>query len=99
MTRPDPTRFPGLTSIKVDNVFKAFIFRELSAVAGAITITCLMVANLVGFVVGPSGVSWLKSVFLHAEGLPTFFGLLVTFYIGTKVMFHVSDSKQRTHQS
>ncbi|KAM0046349.1 hypothetical protein Hdeb2414_s0009g00315131 [Helianthus debilis subsp. tardiflorus] len=42
-----------------------------------------MVANLVGFVVGPSGVSWLKSVFLHAEGLPTLFGLLVTFYIGT----------------
>ncbi|MFS7949817.1 hypothetical protein Hanom_Chr06g00576051 [Helianthus anomalus] len=36
-------------------------------VAGAITITFLMVANLVGFVVGPSGVSWLKSVFLHAE--------------------------------
>ncbi|KAI7740886.1 hypothetical protein M8C21_021986 [Ambrosia artemisiifolia] len=72
------------TSFKVDNVFKEFILRELSAVAGAITITCLMVANLVGFVIGPSGISWLKSVFLQAEGLPTLFGLLVTFYIGTK---------------
>ncbi|KAI3498708.1 hypothetical protein L1887_34487 [Cichorium endivia] len=87
------------TSFQADNVFKEFIFRELSAVAGAITITCLMVANLVGFVIGPSGISWLKSVFLQAEGLPTLFGLLVTFYIGTKLMFHVSDTKQRTHQS
>nr|GEZ35799.1 RNA-directed DNA polymerase, eukaryota [Tanacetum cinerariifolium] len=57
-----------------------------------------MVANLVGFVIGPSGISWLKSVFLQAEGLPTLFGLLVTFYVGTKLMFHISDSKQRTHQ-
>ncbi|XP_024962769.1 putative membrane-bound O-acyltransferase C24H6.01c [Cynara cardunculus var. scolymus] len=87
------------TSYQVDNVFKEFIFRELSAVAGAITITCLMVANLVGFVIGPSGISWLKSVFLQAEGLPTLFGLLVTFYVGTKLMFHVSDTKKRTHQS
>lgn len=77
----------------------------------------LQVANLVGFVIGPSGISWLKSVFLQAEGfsfllfffanhytyyyreltkspyfsgLPTLFVLLVTFYIGTKVIKPIS---------
>ncbi|GFP94769.1 putative membrane-bound o-acyltransferase c24h6.01c [Phtheirospermum japonicum] len=68
----------------VDGSFKEFVFRELRAVAGAITITCLMVANLVGFVIGPSGIDWLVFVFIRKEGLPTLGGLLITFYIGTK---------------
>ncbi|KAL7595665.1 hypothetical protein Lser_V15G30416 [Lactuca serriola] len=51
---------------------------------GITVITSSQVANLVGFVIGPSGISWLKSVFLQTEGLPTLFGLLVTFYVGTK---------------
>ncbi|CAH1428502.1 unnamed protein product [Lactuca virosa] len=76
--------------LQADNVFKEFVLRELSAVAGAITNACIMVAKLVGFVIGPSGISWLKSVFLQTEGLPTLFGLLVTFYVGTKVHVHSS---------
>ncbi|XP_051146825.1 membrane-bound O-acyltransferase gup1 [Andrographis paniculata] len=75
-----------------------FFFRELSAIAGAVTITCLMVANLVGFVIGPSGINWLVSVFLKREGLPTLGWLLLSFYIGTKLMFHISDAKQRKDQ-
>ncbi|KAI3445500.1 hypothetical protein Pfo_002165 [Paulownia fortunei] len=101
----------------VEGAFREFVFRELSAVAGAITITCLMVANLVGFVIGPSGINWLVSGFLQEEGLflllliidnaaeqlhftsfaglRTLGGLLISFYVGTKLMFHISDAKQR----
>ncbi|KAJ4826320.1 hypothetical protein Tsubulata_004088, partial [Turnera subulata] len=67
---------------QVQSSFREFLFRELSAVAGAITITCLMVANLVGYVIGPSGINWLISQFLTIEGLPVPGGLFVTFYIG-----------------
>ncbi|PRQ56153.1 putative membrane bound O-acyl transferase, MBOAT [Rosa chinensis] len=74
-----------------------FIVREFSAAAGAVTITCLMVANLVGFVIGPSGISWLVSQFLSRDGLPVLAGMLLTFYVGTKLMFHIRDAKQSTH--
>ncbi|RXH73455.1 hypothetical protein DVH24_016277 [Malus domestica] len=79
---------------QVKSTHGEFVVRELSAVAGAITITCLMVANLVGFVIGPSGISWLISQFLKREGLPVLAGMLLTFYVGTKLMFHIRDAKQ-----
>ncbi|XP_071937129.1 membrane-bound O-acyltransferase gup1 isoform X2 [Coffea arabica] len=82
-------------TFKVQSVFGEFLLRELNAVAGAVTITCLMVANLVGFVIGPSGINWLISGFLRKEGLPTVGGMLISFYIGTKLMFHISDSQQK----
>lgn len=53
-----------------------------------------MVANLVGYVMGPSGINWLISQFLSKEGLPILGGIVLTFYIGTKLMFHVGDAKQ-----
>ncbi|KAJ8557278.1 hypothetical protein K7X08_002903 [Anisodus acutangulus] len=81
--------------LKVESSFGKFLYRELSAVAGAITITCLMVANLVGFVIGSSGINWLLSKFLQKEGLPTLGGMFITFYVGTKLMFHISDAKQK----
>lgn len=74
--------------------FGQFVFRELSAIAGAITITCLMVANLVGYVIGPSGINWFLSSFLRREGLPVLGGMLVTFYVGTKLMFYIQDARQ-----
>ncbi|KAL1569876.1 membrane-bound O-acyltransferase gup1 isoform X1 [Salvia divinorum] len=86
-------------AFQVEGAFGEFIFRELSAVAGAVTITCLMVANLVGFVIGPSGINWLVSGFLQEGGLLTLSGLLVSFYVGTKLMFHISDAKQRKEKS
>ncbi|XP_058189323.1 membrane-bound O-acyltransferase gup1-like isoform X1 [Rhododendron vialii] len=83
------------TSFQAPGAFGEFVFRELSALAGAITITCLMVANLVGYVIGPSGMNWLISQFLRKEGLPTLGGMFLTFYVGTKLMFHIRDTKQR----
>ncbi|XVF41014.1 hypothetical protein PTKIN_Ptkin01aG0246500 [Pterospermum kingtungense] len=82
-------------AFQAEGALGGFIFRELSAAAGAITITCLMVANLVGYVIGPSGINWLISRFLGKEGLSVLGFMLVTFYVGTKLMFHISDAKQR----
>ncbi|XP_034689607.1 putative membrane-bound O-acyltransferase C24H6.01c isoform X3 [Vitis riparia] len=85
-------------AFQAESAFGEFIFRELSAVAGAVTITCLMVANLVGYVIGPSGINWFISRFLQKEGLPILGGMFVTFYVGTKLMFHIDDAKKRRHQ-
>ncbi|XP_019459394.1 PREDICTED: putative membrane-bound O-acyltransferase C24H6.01c isoform X2 [Lupinus angustifolius] len=82
-------------TFKAKSAFGEFIYRELSAVAGAVTITCLMVANLVGFVVGPRGINWLLSSFINKEGFPVLGGLLITFYLATKFMFHIDEAKQR----
>nr|DAD43902.1 TPA_asm: hypothetical protein HUJ06_002132 [Nelumbo nucifera] len=54
---------------QVKNAFGEFVHRELRAISGAITITCLMVANLVGYVIGPSGINWLVSRFLQKDGM------------------------------
>ncbi|RVW91423.1 Glycerol uptake protein 1 [Vitis vinifera] len=85
-------------TFQAESAFGEFIFRELSAVAGAITITCLMVANLVGYVIGLSGINWFISRFLQKEGLPILGGMFITFYVGTKLMFHIDDAKKRRHQ-
>ncbi|RVW91470.1 hypothetical protein CK203_038545 [Vitis vinifera] len=45
----------------------------------------LQVANLVGYVIGPSGINWFISQFLQKEGLPILGGMFITFYVGTKV--------------
>nr|XP_023885583.1 putative membrane-bound O-acyltransferase C24H6.01c isoform X1 [Quercus suber]XP_023885584.1 putative membrane-bound O-acyltransferase C24H6.01c isoform X2 [Quercus suber] len=87
------------SALQVESALGQFVFRELSAVAGAVTITCLMVANLVGYVIGPSGINWLVSQFLQKEGLPVLGGMFVTFYVGTKLMFHIEDAKQRKYRS
>lgn len=83
---------------QVKSAFGKFILRELSAVAGAITITCLMVANLAGYVIGPSGIKWLVSRLLQKEGLPVLCGIFTSFYVGTKLMFHISESKRTCKQ-
>uniref|UniRef100_A0A7N0U831 Membrane-bound O-acyltransferase C24H6.01c n=1 Tax=Kalanchoe fedtschenkoi TaxID=63787 RepID=A0A7N0U831_KALFE len=82
-------------SFQAESAVGQFIHRELHAVAGAITITCLMVANLVGYVIGPSGMNWLVSRFLNQEGLPVLGGMLLTFYVGTKLMLHIQEIKTR----
>ncbi|KNA04140.1 hypothetical protein SOVF_202380, partial [Spinacia oleracea] len=82
-------------AFQVESTFWKFFLQELSAISGAVTITCLMIANLVGFVVGPSGINFLISGFLHKEGLPVLAGILFTFYLGTKLMFHIRDARQK----
>ncbi|KAL5989464.1 hypothetical protein ACLOJK_010356 [Asimina triloba] len=69
---------------KAKSATREFLLREFSAVAGAITITCLMVANLVGYVIGPSGINWLISRLRQKDGLPVVGGIFMTFYVGTK---------------
>ncbi|XP_057469511.1 membrane-bound O-acyltransferase gup1 isoform X1 [Actinidia eriantha] len=86
---PEMIAKSAANAFKVRSAFGEFVFREISAVAGAITITCLMVANLVGYVIGPSGMNWLISRFLQKEGLPTLGGMFVTFYVGTKVRIYI----------
>ncbi|KAG8649557.1 membrane-bound O-acyltransferase gup1 isoform X2 [Manihot esculenta] len=83
--------------LQAESTFGEFLFREFSALAGAVTITCLMVANLVGYVIGPSGINWLISQFLTREGLPILGGMFLTFYAGTKLMFHIDDAKKKQH--
>ncbi|PIA26967.1 hypothetical protein AQUCO_08400021v1 [Aquilegia coerulea] len=85
----------AVTAFKAKNVFGEFILREFYAVSGAITITCLMVANLVGYVIGPSGINWLISRFLRKEGLPILGGMFTTFYVGTKLMLYIQEAEQR----
>lgn len=82
-------------AFQVENTIGELYFREVSATAGAVTITCLMVANLVGFVIGPSGIRWLIARFLHKEGWPVLVGMFLTFYVGTKLMFHIQDAKRK----
>ncbi|XP_057962516.1 membrane-bound O-acyltransferase gup1 isoform X2 [Malania oleifera] len=84
-----------MNAFQAESAFGQFVFRELSAAAGAITITCLMVANLIGYVIGPSGINWLISRFLHKEGLPTLAFMIMSFYVGTKV----NDNKIFKHAS
>ncbi|XP_020581794.1 putative membrane-bound O-acyltransferase C24H6.01c [Phalaenopsis equestris] len=73
-----------------------FVLREMSAVAGAVTITCLMVANLVGYVVGPSGTSLLISRLFRRDGFPVLVFIFLSFYVAVKLMFHIRDIKQNT---
>ncbi|KAM0929318.1 hypothetical protein ACQ4PT_001738 [Festuca glaucescens] len=63
-----------------------FIHRELGAIGGAVTISCLMVANLVGYVVGPSGIKVLMSQMLQKDALPALATIFATFYVGVKVI-------------
>ncbi|XP_039144512.1 membrane-bound O-acyltransferase gup1-like isoform X3 [Dioscorea cayenensis subsp. rotundata] len=82
-------------TFQVRSALGGFIFRELSAISGAVTITCLMVANLAGYVIGPNGINWLISRLLQKDGLHVLCGIFTSFYIGTKLMFHIRDAKQK----
>lgn len=84
----------SVNTFQARSALGAFIFRELSAVGGAVTITCLMVANLAGFVIGPSGINWLISRLLQKDGLPVLSVLFASFYVATKFMFHIRDAER-----
>ncbi|XP_010415032.1 PREDICTED: putative membrane-bound O-acyltransferase C24H6.01c [Camelina sativa] len=82
---------------KVESALGEFLLRELKALSGAVTITCLMIANLAGYVIGPSGINWLVSSFLKREGVPVLGGVFFSLYVGTKLMFHIQDLRSRAH--
>jgi D-alanyl-lipoteichoic acid acyltransferase DltB (MBOAT superfamily) len=80
------TRMP-----QVKDLLSGSLLRELGAIGGAITISCLMMANLIGFVVGPTRMQWLISRMLLRENVSVLIGIFISFYVGTKLMFHVRE--------
>ncbi|CAA6665776.1 unnamed protein product [Spirodela intermedia] len=83
-----------INSYQEANPFRRYLLRELKAVAGAITITCLMVTNLAGYVIGPENINWLISRLLMKDGLAVVVGIFTSFYVGTKLMLHIQDAKK-----
>lgn len=69
------------------------IYHELCAMGGALNISGLMIANLIGFVVGPERMQWLLRSMLEPKNLSSSLGILCSFYIGTKLMFHIREYK------
>ncbi|XP_072952067.1 membrane-bound O-acyltransferase gup1 [Typha angustifolia] len=93
---------PEILIKSASNIFQArtalgvFINRELRAIAGAITISCLMVANLAGYVVGSSGIQLLITQMLQKDALPALGVIFTSFYVAVKLMFHIRDFKQNS---
>ncbi|KMZ65078.1 putative Glycerol uptake protein [Zostera marina] len=85
------------TAFKSRNTYWKFALRELKALVGAVTITSLMVTNLVGYVIGFSNIRQFLSQFYKEDGLAVPCGIFATFYVGTKLMFHVQEAKQKYH--
>jgi len=91
---------PEILVKSLSNKFQAssslgmLVHREFKAIAGAVTISCLMVANLVGYVVGPSGIKVLISKMAGKEALPALAFIFTTFYMGVKLMFHCEASRE-----
>lgn len=74
-------------------------FRECHALAGALNITGLMLANLVGFVVGPDGMKLLASRMLSRENVPLLLAIIFSFYIGTKLMLATRDREEKVKEN
>ncbi|XP_078156795.1 MBOAT (membrane bound O-acyl transferase) family protein [Carex rostrata] len=72
-----------------------FLIHELSAMTGAVTISCLMIANLVGYVAGPTGIKLLISRMTEKEARLVLATIFFSFYVGVKLMFHIRDMKQK----
>lgn len=84
----------SVASFKSRSATEKLVLRELRAVAGTITIACLMVANLVGYVIGPSGTSWMISRLVKKDGFPLLGFIFLSFYVAVKLMFHIRDAKK-----
>lgn len=62
---------------------------------GAVNILGLMLANLVGFVVGPSGASEFAARLLAPKARPLLLYLVVSMYVGVKLMLEVRELEAR----
>jgi len=87
-------RTPQMAGFKKTNAY-----RECHALAGSLNITGLMLANLVGFVVGPDGMKLLASRMLSLENVPLLLAIIFSFYIGTKLMLAIRDREERMQES
>ncbi|GBG73646.1 hypothetical protein CBR_g16989 [Chara braunii] len=84
-----------MKSEKMRWVKDTWMYREACAVCGALNITGLMGANLVGFVIGPDGLQTFGAKFLTRQSVPLIGGIFVAFYAGTKVMFDIREREAR----
>ncbi|CAM6106253.1 unnamed protein product [Calypogeia fissa] len=72
------------------------MYEDCCAVAGALNMAGIMTANLVGFVVGPSGMRLLASLLITTQNIPLLLGIFATFFVGCKIMFHVREVASRS---
>ncbi|KAJ3681384.1 hypothetical protein LUZ60_015873 [Juncus effusus] len=82
-------------SFKATSTIKMLFNRELRAVGGAITISGLIIANLVGYVAGPSGIKLLVSRMTEKEALPVLAAIFFSFFVAVKLMFQIQDIGQK----
>lgn len=70
-------------------------YRHACAALASLNITCLMAANLVGFVIGLSGARlWLSSM-LTRDGIRVLASSLLTFFSAAHIMFEVRAKESR----
>ncbi|GAQ80191.1 hypothetical protein KFL_000480320 [Klebsormidium nitens] len=77
---------------------KIWLYSELAAAAGALNITGLMAANLVGFVIGPQGLRAFFFKLLSLSNVALMLYILLSFYAATKVMFAIREAEEREKQ-
>ncbi|KAF8339791.1 MBOAT-domain-containing protein [Cantharellus anzutake] len=71
-------------------------YRHVCAVGGALNIIMMMLANLVGFVLGADGVRYLVNQLLHEwEGAKFLLVALPCLFIAVQVMFEYRESEKR----
>eukprot|EP00897_Mesotaenium_endlicherianum_P003439 jgi/Mesen1/3122/ME000184S02193 len=74
---------------------ESWAYREVCAVAGAANITALMMVNLIGFVVGPSGARVFLSKFLQRQNIGLLLAIEFSLYVGTKLMLELRAGEER----
>ncbi|TPX36201.1 hypothetical protein SmJEL517_g01496 [Synchytrium microbalum] len=70
-------------------------YRHLAALGGACNMFTMAVANLVGFVVGVDGISYLIGGFFSLQGLPLTICMMTTLFAAVQVMFEIRESEKR----
>ncbi|KAI5022329.1 hypothetical protein ZWY2020_059059 [Hordeum vulgare] len=88
-------------NIQAKSTLGRFIHRELSAIGGAVTVSSLMVANLVVYVVG-SGIKALMWQMLQKDALPALGIIFTTFYVAkasTTALLALFDTGKKLMQA
>eukprot|EP00249_Psilotum_nudum_P010949 c22868_g1_i1 orf=188-1798(+) len=85
---------------KMQKFRRSHLCDELCAVLGALNISGLMAANLLGFVLGPQGMRWLVTRMFEKQNISVIIGILCSFYVGTKLMFRIRENEvqQKTNK-
>ncbi|KAJ4784791.1 MBOAT (membrane bound O-acyl transferase) family protein [Rhynchospora pubera] len=82
-------------TFKATSALGEFFNYELGAMSGVVTISCLMIANLVGYVAGPAHIKLLISKMMEKEAHFTLGAIFFSFYVAVKLMFHIGNIRQK----